>query len=81
MKKLNGENDFKIISYLNNPYSSGDTEYDSARSKILKIHEQCKEALLNPELAPTDNNGNLLEEMITRVSTNSEDFFTNRLFS
>lgn len=81
MKKLNGENDFKIISYLNNSFSSGDTEYDSAKSKILKINEQCKEALLNPELSPMDNNGNLMEEMITRVSTNSEDFFANRLFS
>lgn len=80
MKKMNGENDFKVVSYLNNPFSSGDTEYDSARSKISKIHEQCKEVWLNPKLSPMDNNGNVQEELISRVCTNSEDFFENRLF-
>lgn len=81
MKKLNGENDFNIVTYLNNPFSSGDTEYDSARSKIHKIKEQCKESFLNPELSPMDQSGNLKEEMIIRVVTNSADFFDNRLFS
>lgn len=81
LKKLNGENDFNIISYLNNPFSSGDTEYDSARSKISKIEEQCKEAFLNPKLSPVDSNGMIQEELITRVETKSNDFFDNRLFS
>lgn len=81
LKKLNGENDFKVVSYLNNPFSSGDTEYDSARSKISKIHEQCKEALLNQELSPKDKDGVVHEEWITRGCTDSKDFFDNRLFS
>ena len=74
MKKLNGENDFKIVTYLNNPFSSGDTEYDSARSKIRKIHEQCKEALMSPNIKPTS------EELTIRVQTESSDFLENRLF-
>lgn len=74
MKKLNGENDFKIVTYLNNPFSSGDTEYDSARSKIKKIHEQCKEAFMNPNFTPTS------EELTIRVQTESSDFLENRLF-
>ena len=81
LKKLNGENDFNVVTYLNNPFSSGDTEYDSARSKIKKIHEQCKDAFMNPDLSPTDRNGDVQEESIRRVCTNSEDFFKNRLFS
>ena len=81
MKKLNGENDFKIVTYLNNPFSTGDTEYDAARSKIHKIKEQCKEAYLNSELSPLDHNGKVNEEMIIRTLTNSDDFFENRLFS
>ena len=81
LKKLNGENDFKVVTYLNNPFTSGDTEYDSARSKIKKVHEQCKEVFMAPDLSPTDEDGLIQEELIKRVVTNSEDFYTNRLFS
>lgn len=81
MKKLCGENDFEIVTYLNNPFSSGDTEYDSARSKIDKIEKRCEEAYLSPELSPSDQSGNLKEEMIIRTVTESERFFKNRLFS
>lgn len=81
MKKLNGENDFKVVTYLNNPFTSGDTEYDSARSKIKKVHEQCKEVFMAPDLSPKDKKGQIQEELIKRVVTNSEDFYINRLFS
>lgn len=74
MNKLNGENDFNIVSYLNNPFSSGDTEYDSARNKLKKISNQCKEAYLHSSIDEEH------EEMTTRTVTTSDDFFNNRLF-
>lgn len=73
-KKLVGENDFNLISYLNNPFTSGDLVYKSSRTKIDKIKEQCKEVYISPHL---DNKS--LED-ITRVRTDSDDFFLNRLF-
>lgn len=75
IKKFNGENDLNLISYLNNPFTSGDTEYKSSRTKIDKIKEQCKEVYISPHIDEESF------ENITRVSTDSEDFFDNRLFS
>ena len=75
LKKLNGENDFNLISYLNNPFTSGDTEYKSSRTKIDKIKKQCKEIYISPH----EDEESL--ENITRVSTKCDDFFENRLFS
>ena len=75
LKKLNGENDFNVISYLNNPFTSGDIEYKSARSKISKIHDLCKEIYMSP-----NETADSLEN-ITRVCTDCEEFFKNRLFS
>ena len=79
--KLNGENDFSIKAYLNNPFASGDTEYDSARSKIKKVHEQCKEVIMGPDLSPKDKKGQIHEELVKRVVTTSTNFYHNRLFS
>ena len=72
---LCGENDLTIKSYLCDPYSSGDTSYDSARSKIQKICNACREVYLNPT-TDTEN-----PEKNARVQTDCDDFFYNRLFS
>ena len=75
LKKLNGENDFGIKSYLYNPFTSGDYEYKYAKGKIDKIKEQCIEICMD-----SDTTTNKLEE-IKRVCTNSKNFFDNILFS
>lgn len=74
-KILNGENDFIFNSYLYDASSSGDTEYKTARSKITKIKDQSIKVLMKPDLAPA------LNQDIQRVTTSSNNFFDNRLFS
>jgi len=73
--KLNGENDFSIKTYLSNPFTSGDTEYDSGRSKIEKIHSQCKEVIIEPRLEEESL------ENLARGRLKDEEKLENRLFS
>lgn len=73
--KLCGENDLTIKSYLNDAEASGDTTYDEARGKIIKISNACKEIFIDPII----KDENL--EKISRVKTECDEFFYNRLFS
>ena len=74
LKQLSGENDFGIESYLNNPYALGDTKYDSARSKIAKIKDECMNVKINPIINITESRD------IVQAHTECEGYFYNRLF-
>ena len=74
-KVLNGENDLTVESYLNGPNVSGKNSNDIARSKLKKIKEACRDVVMNPNTEAEN-----LDE-ITRVKTDCDNFFFNRLFS
>lgn len=74
LKVLNGENNFGIKTYMNDPLSTGDTEYDIARKRIEKIKEECINAKDNPYFDP-DHNKNTIDSI-----TECDGYFYNRLF-
>ncbi len=78
MIKLNGENIFRIMTYSNNPFSMGDTEYEMIRNDIQEIKEQSIRVKSHPRLSARTL------EKIERAQTDCTDdekFFYNRLFS
>ena len=77
MIKLNGENIFRILSYNNNPFMMGDTEYEMIRNDIQEIKEQSKDIKQHPEL---DEECDMIKRAQTDC-TDDEKFFFNRLFS
>lgn len=74
-KKLSGENDFDIISYLNNPLTSGDNEYKKSRQIIDRIHKQCD------DFFASNANKAKSSQKISRVYPSEESILDNRLFS
>lgn len=77
LKQLNGENIFSIKSYLNNPFSTGDTDYEFARKILKGIKEECIQIITHPTFESESES----PKDIAEAYTDCDDFFYNRLFS
>lgn len=81
-KKLNGENEFCLESYFNDPNCSGDTNYFRARKKISIIQSKCEIIEIAP-FYPSDYDPKKREdsyEKIQRADVADNTFVKNRLF-
>lgn len=71
-RQISKDNKLSIKSYLNNPFSTGDSEFDMARKLLDVIRERCEDSYYSPCI--DDNN-----EKIRRVDLQNADIFQNRL--
>ena len=72
--KLIGENAFSLESYFNDPYCSGDTNFITAKNKIMTIKKDCDDVFTSPDTSSSD------QSLFKRCDLPLPEKIQNRLF-